>query len=236
MEESKSKQSARSFRYSLDDQECIVRVISGDSISFGRHSGQDVCLRIHPTSNEENARLTSRISGSHFRLNYDTGSIIIEDLNSTNGTSVEDQRLQSESRRKLLHQERIQVADALELSVQMYPSAEEHGKVECCLISRVNNLPMKSYLWLIDHAEIGSEQRAAINVPAKQQAFHGGLDFGNDSSSSCVAHLKQASDTLTVASLSKNVSINGVDLSNGESKPLFVDDKLKLGDTEFLFL
>src|SRR5210317_2091206 len=81
------------FRYFANGSEQKVHLVSGETVSCGRHSGQDICLRVQPTSVEENARKTGMISSEHCRFNLGSDGITVEDLETTNGTKLAGKQL-----------------------------------------------------------------------------------------------------------------------------------------------
>ena len=225
---------ARAFHYSLNGVDQVMRIVFGDMISFGRSSDQDVCLRVEPTSDKENARQTGRISREHFRLRLDRNAVTIEDLNSQ-GTQVDGKRLQPGKPEKIADHSRIDVADVLQLTIDPFASVENSSQIGCCLISRLNNLSAERYLWLIDHAKLGSREDSVVQIPAKGNTFHLGLDFGDQSDLPCEAVLSVQGKELFVESRGEDVLHNDSVLAVGESKSVKPGHVLKLSDNTFAF-
>ncbi len=73
----------------------------GGSVIFGRTPPSDITID------------DSTVSGKHFRLNYDGERIVITDLDSTNGTKVNDERLWGAKSRALRSGDTVQIGRTL---------------------------------------------------------------------------------------------------------------------------
>lgn len=236
--ESPGKQNAltpQALTFSADGTTQTIHLLSGDTLSCGRNSEHDICLRVHPTSDEENARKTGMISREHFRLGHQDGVITIEDLQSTRGTKLADKALSATEPTQISPGDQIDVGGVLQLRAKTCPSSSDPSNIGCCLVSRLNNLPNEAYLWLIHDAKISSKDDAAIQV-VKRPSSSLGLDFGGSSSSDCTVSLHWTDKgELTVECHSKHVKLNSDPLQEGDTTVVTVNDELVVGVTVFTF-
>ncbi len=95
----------------------LGQVFSGDvsAATIGRGSGNLVALS------------DSKVSRQHARIEVVAGSAVVEDLGSTNGTYVNEQRLASRGRRNLQPGDQVRVGDT---------TLRFEGLVGCCGSSR----------------------------------------------------------------------------------------------------
>lgn len=112
-------------------------LISGDEITFGRDASNDVRLFLAPLEEPLFQTATADISRQHFKIRRRDFDYTIQDLNSTNGTSINCIGLLSKEQ-ILQHGQIIDVGGVLELKVVI----RNHH----LWLRRITNLPQDSYL------------------------------------------------------------------------------------------
>ncbi|MCG3174202.1 MAG: hypothetical protein GMKNLPBB_02430 [Myxococcota bacterium] len=202
-----------------------------DNPATGERDRSNLRLKILPLGEENNDRLTTRISRSHFRLLAGERETSIEDLQSTRGTSVNEEALQPGQPRVLRDKDVINAARSLELRYhefrQVALAAGESGAEQAAAsgpllavrLDRMHNLAgVHSYVIVRQEAVIGSAESAVIRIPEPWMGEHHAA-IVNDGGKLCIVNLDPR----------RGVRLNDEEMALGEVRPLKPGARLKFG-------
>lgn len=142
------------FRYQQQIKHIVL--LPGEEVKFGRDSSNDIKLALFPLHEVVYQLATADISRQHFVIRRKKDKYTIQDLGSTNGTSVNCIAVIKQEQ-CLQHQQTIDIGGVLELKVFLNNGA--------MWLKRITNTPQESYLLFADEISIGSDDSSVLMLP-----------------------------------------------------------------------
>lgn len=133
-----------------------ILLVPKEKITFGRDNTNDVRLALFPLEEYLFQTATADISRRHFMIARTNEGYTIQDIGSTNGTSIDCIALLSKER-KLLDGHTIDVGGVLDLKVA------QRGKA--LWLRRITNTPQESYLLFPEEITLGKATGNTLVIP-----------------------------------------------------------------------
>ena len=130
-----------------------IILLPGDKISFGRDQTNDVRLALFPLEEYVLQSATADISRKHFEIYRENNRYWIQDVGSTNGTSLNCIALLTKAK-PLSPSHIIDVGGVLEMKIIM--------KNDTLWLHRINNVPQESYLLFSKEITIGNTEENTL--------------------------------------------------------------------------
>lgn len=123
-------------------------LVRGPIFSAGRDDTRSTVLLAiepfdHPVENASNREQSMRISSKHLAVRIGDGGVTVTDLNSSNGTCVNDSRLEPLTPASLSTGDIVEVGQVLRLRCDI--RSDSHGVVRCALLQRIGNREERRY-------------------------------------------------------------------------------------------
>lgn len=149
-----------------------ILLISGDEITFGRDASNDVRLFLAPLEEPLFQTATADISRQHFKIRRRGTSYTIQDLSSTNGTSLNCIGLVS-NEQLLQNNQIIDVGGVLEMKI--------HIRNNNLWLRRLTNLPQDSYLLVaLEGVTLGNQPDCSLMIATEyQDVFRASIQYNN---------------------------------------------------------
>jgi pSer/pThr/pTyr-binding forkhead associated (FHA) protein len=191
-----------------------ILLLPGERIKFGRDHSNDIRLALFPLQDTVFQVATADISRQHFIVRRRENGYTIQDMGSTNGTSVNC--IAVLKKEKLLYNgEIIDIGGVLDFKVIL--------KDKVLHLQRITNTPQESYLLFPEEITIGSSEENAVMLTTPGVAAHH-------------ARIRYRDYRYTIS----NVDTEGIIIVNGiplEKQEWVLEDEshITLGETEVLF-
>lgn len=180
-----------------DSAPCRLHIIARAQLTIGRHSSNDICVRLEPLEVAGNRDKTLLISGTHVVCRYLGTRVEIRDVGSANGTVADGRVVEGDQVARVGTGTPVVLAGVLELALEVVPrrptlvdtgnvlseaeardgddawqqgnlvGANKPGDFDYVRVRRINNLPELQYVGLYHSAAIGYAQNCLILLPPR---------------------------------------------------------------------
>ncbi len=192
-----------------------ILLLPGDEVRFGREQNNDIRLALFPLQDIVYQLATADISRQHFAIRRKDGQYLIQDLGSTNGTSVNCIAVLKKEH-WLQDQEIIDVGGVLDLKVTI--------KERVLQLSRLTNTPQEAYWLFTDDITIGkAEENILVLAHGAVCHYHARI------------HYQQKKYTIIRSNAEGSVAVNGVPVPEERNLELENETHITLGGLDLLF-
>lgn len=183
------------LQWTQDGRARSLVLIAQATVEAGRLSTRDLCLRVEPGTEPANYEKSMKISSHHFSLRYLGSAIQFVDKGSTNGSFLENKRVEANSPILIDCPTKLSLADVLELELEpvrradgpalapeqqqtamtnaadaawlqrQFIGEDKPGNFDFLRIRRTNNLPETQYIILYHSGKIGSGEDSLLCLP-----------------------------------------------------------------------
>lgn len=192
-----------------------ILLLPGEEVRFGRDQNNDIRLALFPLQDIVFQLATADISRQHFAIQRKDDKYLIQDMGSTNGTSVNCIAVLKKER-WLQDQEIIDVGGVLDIKV-----AIKNGVLQ---LSRITNTPQEAYWLFKEQISIGKADDNVLVLVHPAVCHHH-------------AHICYRDKKYTIAKVDVEgpVAVNGVPVPEGRNLELENETHITLGGLDILF-